>query len=97
MAFYVLRRILTMIPTLLVISLLTFIIIELPAGDYISNQIAALRAAGESASIAKLEFMRSEFALDRPDFPGQTYAALCSDAIQCALHSAISDTRYIVQ
>ncbi len=66
MLYYIVRRVLTMIPTLFVISLLTFVIIELPAGDYISNQIAALRATGESASIAKLEFLRAEFALDRP-------------------------------
>ncbi|ADZ71311.1 ABC transporter permease [Polymorphum gilvum] len=65
---YILRRILTMIPTLLVISFLIFLIIELPAGDYISNQIAALRSSGEAAAIAKLEFLRAEFALDRPFF-----------------------------
>lgn len=57
-----------MIPTLLVISLLTFFIIELPTGDYISNQIAALKAAGEQSSIAKLEFQLKEFSLDRPFF-----------------------------
>jgi len=68
MLIYILRRILTMIPTLLVISFLTFFIIELPAGDYISNQIAALKSTGESASIAKLEFLRKEFSLDRPFF-----------------------------
>ncbi|NBN62858.1 ABC transporter permease subunit [Microvirga tunisiensis] len=68
MLIYILRRILTMIPTLLVISLLTFFIIELPAGDYISNQIAVLRSTGEASSIAKLEFLRAEFALDRPFF-----------------------------
>ncbi|NRG19363.1 ABC transporter permease [Rhizobiales bacterium] len=66
MLYYIARRIFAMIPTLLVISFLTFFIIELPAGDYISNQIAALRATGESASIAKLEFLRQEFALDKP-------------------------------
>jgi len=63
---YIFRRILLMIPTLFVISFLIFFIIELPAGDYITNQIAALRASGETASIAKLEFLRAEFALDRP-------------------------------
>ncbi|MDD7909114.1 MULTISPECIES: ABC transporter permease [Pseudovibrio] len=68
MLYYILRRLLTMIPTLLVISLLTFFIIELPEGDYISNQIAVLKASGESASIAKLEFLRQEFALDRSFF-----------------------------
>ncbi|MEP0232690.1 ABC transporter permease [Roseibium sp.] len=65
---YIARRILAMIPTLFVISFLTFFIIELPAGDYISNQIAALKSTGESSSVAKLEFLRKEFALDRPFF-----------------------------
>ncbi|MTI17030.1 ABC transporter permease [Rhodobacteraceae bacterium RKSG542] len=59
-------RFLGMIPTLLVISFLTFFIIELPEGDYISNQISMLKATGETASIAKLDFLRREFALDRP-------------------------------
>ncbi|OKL43176.1 ABC transporter permease [Pseudovibrio exalbescens] len=68
MLYYTVRRLLTMIPTLLVISLLTFFIIELPEGDYISNQIAVLKSSGESASVAKLEFLRQEFALDRPFF-----------------------------
>lgn len=63
---YVLRRLLGMIPTLLVISFLIFAIIELPPGDYLSNQIEQLRSQGETASIAKLEFLREEFALDRP-------------------------------
>ncbi|WP_417667269.1 ABC transporter permease [Roseibium sp.] len=68
MLYYLTRRILMMIPTLFVISFLTFFIIELPAGDYISNQIAALKSTGESSSVAKLEFLRKEFALDRPFF-----------------------------
>ncbi|WP_420393264.1 ABC transporter permease [Acuticoccus sp.] len=63
---YVLQRLAGMVPTLLVISLLIFLIIELPPGDYLSNQIDQLRAQGETASIAKLEFLRREFALDRP-------------------------------
>ncbi len=63
---YVLRRTLGMIPTLGVISFLIFLIIELPPGDYLTNQIEQLRAQGESASIARLEFLRREFALDRP-------------------------------
>ncbi|MEP3049626.1 MAG: ABC transporter permease [Roseibium sp.] len=66
MLFYIIRRILMMVPTLMVISFLVFLIIELPTGDYISNQIAALKATGEQSSIAKLEFLRKEFSLDRP-------------------------------
>lgn len=63
---YVLRRVFGMIPTLAIISFLIFLIIELPPGDYLTNQIEQLRAQGESASIARLEFLRREFALDRP-------------------------------
>lgn len=66
MAYYVLRRLLVMIPTLAATSLLIFFIIELPEGDYISNQISMLRSSGETASIGRLEFLRREFALDRP-------------------------------
>ena len=66
MTVYVIRRFLAMVPTLLVISFLTFFIIELPPGDYLSNQIEQLKSQGETASIAKMEFLRKEFALDRP-------------------------------
>ena len=34
---YILRRLLTMIPTLLVISMLVFVIIQLPPGDYLES------------------------------------------------------------
>ena len=45
---YTLRRLLIMIPTLVVISVVTFGIIQLPPGDFLSNQIAEPpgRAAG---------------------------------------------------
>lgn len=66
MLVYILRRLAGMVPTLLIISFLIFFVIELPPGDYLSNQIEQLRTQGESASIAKLEFLRREFALDRP-------------------------------
>ncbi len=68
MLIYVARRLLAMIPTLLVISFLVFAIIELPPGDYLTNQIEQLRIQGETASIAQLEFLRAEFSLDKPFF-----------------------------
>jgi peptide/nickel transport system permease protein len=51
---------------LLVISALIFAVIQLPPGDFVSNQIAELESQGESASKAKAEFLRQEYALDRP-------------------------------
>ena len=70
---YLVQRLIVMIPTLLAISLLTFIIIQLPPGDYLSNQMAELRARGEDAGLQRLQFLRDQFGLDNPWW--QQYAA----------------------
>ena len=62
---FVLRRLVTMILTLLLVSALIFLIINLPPGDYLSNQIAELRSTGQESGVAKAEFLRHEYALDR--------------------------------
>ncbi len=59
-------RFVTMLLTLWVVSILIFAIINLPPGDYLSNQIAELRATGQAEGVAKAEFLRTEYALDRP-------------------------------
>src|SRR5690242_4248639 len=63
---YTIRRILIMIPTLLVISFVTFSIIKLPPGDFLSNQIAELKSQGDSAALEKVEFLRKQYGLDKP-------------------------------
>jgi peptide/nickel transport system permease protein len=63
---YIIRRILTMIPTLLVISLLVFVIIQLPPGDYLESYIAELQSQGESVDEQKIQFLREQYGLDRP-------------------------------
>jgi peptide/nickel transport system permease protein len=63
---YTLRRILIMIPTLLVISFVTFVIIQLPPGDFLSNQIAELKSQGDKAALEKAEFLRKQYGLDKP-------------------------------
>ncbi len=63
---YAIFRFITMLLTLWVASILIFIIINLPPGDYLSNQIAELRATGQAEGVAKAEFLRTEYALDRP-------------------------------
>ncbi len=63
---YAIYRFATMLLTLLAVSVLVFVIINLPPGDYLSNQIAELRASGQEAGVAKAEFLRTEYALDRP-------------------------------
>lgn len=63
---YIVRRLLTMIPTLLVISMLVFVIIQLPPGDYLESYIAELQSQGESIDEQKIAFLREEYGLDRP-------------------------------
>ncbi|MGO4389162.1 ABC transporter permease [Microvirga sp. 2YAF29] len=63
---FLLRRLVTMAVTLLIISALVFFIIKLPPGDFLSNLITELRAQGDSAAIAKAEFLIKQYGLDRP-------------------------------
>ncbi len=64
---YIAKRLLYMIPTLFAISLLSFLIIQLPPGDYFS--ILASRMAEESDSVASQEALRSlgeRYGLNQP-------------------------------
>ncbi len=63
---YIVHRLLLMVPTLLAISILTFVIIQLPPGNYLDTLISELRAAGESADLQKVEFLRKQYGLDQP-------------------------------
>ena len=69
---FLVRRTLVMIPTLLVISALVFIIIQLPEGDYLTSYITELEAQGERVSAEKIQFLREEYGLDKP--PLERYA-----------------------
>jgi len=63
---FVLRRLLIMIPTLLLISILSFIIIQLPPGDFLSTYIMNLQQSGESVDQAAIEAFRVRYGLDKP-------------------------------
>jgi peptide/nickel transport system permease protein len=63
---YLIRRILAMIPTLLIISVLVFVIIQLPPGDYLESHIAELQSQGESVNEEKIQFLREQYGLDKP-------------------------------
>ena len=63
---YIFRRILLMIPTLIAISIIVFVIIQLPPGDYLESHIAELKSQGESIDQQKIEFLRQEYGLDKP-------------------------------
>ena len=62
---YLIERVMVMIPTLLAISMMIFIIIQLPPGNYVTNQIDELRAQGEIASAEKIEYLVAQYDLDK--------------------------------
>ena len=63
---YIVHRLLVMIPTLLVISVFVFIIIQLPPGDYLTTMVAELQSQGEEISRERLEYLRQEFGIGEP-------------------------------
>jgi peptide/nickel transport system permease protein len=63
---YVARRVLIMFMTLLAVSALVFVIIQLPPGDYLTTYIAELESQGELVDPQKIEFLRQEYGLDKP-------------------------------
>ena len=63
---YLARRVLYMIPTLLITSLLVFAIIKLPPGDFLEGKIAEMQSQGEVVDWAKIEFLKQRYGLDKP-------------------------------
>ena len=66
MLFYISKRLLLMIPTMIVISAISFIIIQLPPGDFATSYISALAASGAVTSQEQLEALRATYGLDQP-------------------------------
>jgi len=63
---YILWRCVVMVPTLILISMLVFAIIELPPGDYFESYVAELKAVGEDADLAEIEQLRARYGFDQP-------------------------------
>jgi peptide/nickel transport system permease protein len=64
---FILRRILLMIPTFFVISIVAFMIIQLPPGDFATSMLANMAAQGESGT-ASAQAMREAYGLDQPEY-----------------------------
>src|SRR5713226_9249267 len=63
---YTVRRLLLALVTIWAISVLSFIIIQLPPGDFVDAQIAQLSASGSSVSAEEAAAMRHYYGLDQP-------------------------------
>ncbi len=65
---YIIRRLMRAIPQLLLISVLAFIIIQLPPGDIVETQIRNLEASGASVDQHQAEVLKRQYGLDKPAY-----------------------------
>ncbi|NLK07087.1 MAG: ABC transporter permease [Firmicutes bacterium] len=63
---FILRRLAYMVPTLIAISIVSFIIIQLPPGDYLTSMVAGLRDQGVDVDAAQLAALTERYGLDQP-------------------------------
>ena len=65
MLIYLVRRLLLAVVTVWAVSLISFAIIQLPPGDFVTAYIAQLQAMGTVVSQAEADALRMEYGLDR--------------------------------
>ena len=63
---YTVHRLIVMVPTLLAISVMVFVIIQLPPGDYFTTYVDELKSQGENVSADRIEFLKQQYGFDRP-------------------------------
>ena len=63
---YILRRLATMIPTLLIVSIVTFIIIQLPPGDFFTTLQAEVAETGGGQNKEVIKKLQEIYGLDKP-------------------------------
>ncbi len=63
---YTLRRLLAMIPTLFLVSIITFIIIQLPEGDFFTTLQAEIAETGGGQNKEVIKKLQENYGLDKP-------------------------------
>lgn len=66
MLFFIIRRVLLMVPTMIVISLVTFFVIQLPPGDFLTALTAERAQQNEVIDNALVVALRERYGLDQP-------------------------------
>jgi peptide/nickel transport system permease protein len=63
---YLVRRLILAVLTSLAVSVLAYVVIELPPGDYITSYIAQMSSSGSFVSAQEAEALRQQYGLDQP-------------------------------
>ncbi|MCY4425614.1 MAG: ABC transporter permease [Halieaceae bacterium] len=63
---YVLKRVLFMIPTLIAVSIVAFVLIQLPPGDFVTTLAAQMSQMGDTIDPTTLAMLREQYGLNEP-------------------------------
>jgi peptide/nickel transport system permease protein len=63
---YIARRIVMMIPTLFLISIVSFIIIQLPPGDFLTSYVTQLSSMGDNVDESAIQALKDRYGLGQP-------------------------------
>jgi peptide/nickel transport system permease protein len=66
MLWFLTKRMIYMVPTLVAVSIVTFAIIQLPPGDYLTTLMADWASQGGAVESGTLDAMRQRYGLDQP-------------------------------
>lgn len=66
MVTYIVRRLVLAVMTVWAISVLSFMIIHLPPGDYVTSYIASMSASGSAVSEGEAQALREQLGLNQP-------------------------------
>ena len=68
MVAFLVRRLLLALFTVWAVSVLSFVIIQLPPGDYVTSYIAAQSSSGSVVSEEEAQNLRKLYGLDQPEY-----------------------------
>lgn len=63
---YVVRRLIGMVPTLILISMIIFVVIQLPPGDIVTSTLDRMQSQGVEVSAEQIQKLRAQYNLDKP-------------------------------
>lgn len=63
---FVFRRLLIMVPTLFIISVVVFVVIQAPPGDFLTSRVMDLQQSGDELDLQELRNIEQQFHLNSP-------------------------------
>ena len=62
---FIIKRLAMMVPTMILISVIVFVVIQLPPGDFLDTLAAQLGSQGEGMNDSQISLLRERYGLDQ--------------------------------